>query len=223
MVKVAMEDEIPLIQRNELKSRSGAKSRDEPKSVIPPKIEQITHQVQIDDSLQSLSLKYGCTPAEIKQLNNLFSDVDLHTCTAILVPDRKVVAVGKLIDIPPPTSIETTKNDSETSSTGDADAATRALLERIDLSNKDLVSKVSSIGSTQEPSEEELLLENENKLSEFLGNMPPIVDLKNMQRFQRENEYRQWIGLGLCVVVTLIGFPLLMYYYATHHQGSLIP
>ena len=45
-----MEDEIPLIQRNELKSRSGAKSRDE--SVIPPKIEQITHQVQIDDSLQ---------------------------------------------------------------------------------------------------------------------------------------------------------------------------
>ena len=67
---------------------------------------------------------------------------------------------------------------------------------RIDLSNKDLVSKVSSIGSTQEPSEEELLLENENKLSEFLGNMPPIVDLKNMQRFQRENEYRQWIGLG---------------------------
>lgn len=216
-----MEDEIPLIQRNELKSRSGAKSRDE--SVIPPKIEQITHQVQIDDSLQSLSLKYGCTPAEIKQLNNLFSDVDLHTCTAILVPDRKVIAVGKLIDIPPQTSIETTKNDSETSSTGDADAATRALLERIDLSNKDLVSKVSSIGSAQEPSEEELLLENENKLSEFLGNMPPIVDLKNMQRFQRENEYRQWIGLGLCVVVTLIGFPLLMYYYATHHQGSLIP
>jgi len=217
-----MEDEIPLIQRNELKSRSGAKSRDEPKSVIPPKIEQITHQVQIDDSLQSLSLKYGCTPAEIKQLNNLFSDVDLHTCTAISIPDRKVVAVGKLIDIPN-ASIETTKNDSETSSTGDADAATKALLERIDLSNKDLVSKVSSIGSTQEPSEEELLLENENKLSEFLGNMPPIVDLKNMQRFQRENEYRQWIGLGLCVVVTLIGFPLLMYYYATHHQGSLIP
>jgi len=220
-----MEDEIPLIQRNELKSRSGAKiGRDEPKSVIPPKIEQITHQVQIDDSLQSLSLKYGCTPAEIKQLNNLFSDVDLHTCTAISIPDRKVIAVGKLIDIPTPTtSIETTKNDSETSSTGDADAATRALLERIDLSNKDLVSKVSSIGSTQEPSEEELLLENEHKLSEFLGNMPPIVDLKNMQRFQRENEYRQWIGLGLCVVVTLIGFPLLMYYYATHHQGSLIP
>jgi len=223
MVKVAMEDEIPLIERNELKSRGGAKSRDGPKSgIIPPKIEQITHQVQIDDSLQSLSLKYGCTPAEIKQLNNLFSDVDLHTCTAISIPDRKVVAVGKLIDIPN-ASIETTKNDSETSSTGDADAATKALLERIDLSNKDLVSKVSSIGSTQEPSEEELLLENENKLSEFLGNMPPIVDLKNMQRFQRENEYRQWIGLGLCVVVTLIGFPLLMYYYATHHQGSLIP
>jgi len=216
-----MEDEIPLIERNELKSRSGAKSRDGPKS-LPPKIEQITHQVQIDDSLQSLSLKYGCTPAEIKQLNNLFSDVDLHTCTTISVPDRKVIAVGKLIDIPT-SSIEPTKNDSETSSTGDADAATKALLERIDLSNKDLVSKVSSIGSTQEPSEEELLLENENKLSEFLGNMPPIVDLKNMQRFQRENEYRQWIGLGLCVVVTLIGFPLLMYYYATHHQGSLIP
>lgn len=71
---------------------------------------------------------------------------------------------------------------------------------RIDLSNKDLVSKVSSIGSTQEPSEEELLLENENKLSEFLGNMPPIVDLKNMQRFQRENEYRQWIGLGKLII-----------------------
>ena len=30
--------------------------------------------------------------------------------------------------------------------------------------------------------------------------MPPIVDLKNMQRFQRENEYRQWIGLGKLII-----------------------
>ena len=67
MVKVAMEDEIPLIQRNELKSRSGAKSRDEPKSVIPPKIEQITHQVQVDDSLQV------CIQIRSRQLYNHFS------------------------------------------------------------------------------------------------------------------------------------------------------
>ena len=33
--------------------------------------------------------------------------------------------------------------------------------------------------------------------------MPPIVDLKNMQRFQRENEYRQWIGLGNFITNTL--------------------
>lgn len=212
-----MEDEIPLIERSE-ESPKNIKSRTRPIQHTNPSFSKgdnlAVHEVQSKDTLQSLSLNYGCSITEIKQHNNLFSDVDLHTKTVLSIPDRKQVAIGKLIDIP-----DDRKNDSETSSTGDPDTAAKALLERIgkiDLSTKTLMTQVSSIGTLK--TDEEVHQENDKKLSEFLGNLPPVAVLPDIKRFQKENENRQWCCLGLCVVVTLIGFPLLMYYFLSHHQ-----
>lgn len=208
-----MEDEIPLIERSE--SPKNIKSRSRPVQHSFTNGELAVHEIQSEDTLQSLSLKYGCSIAEIKQYNNLFSDVDLHTKTVLSIPDRKQVAIGKLIDIP-----DDRKNDSETSSTGDQDTAAKALLERIDLSTKTLMTQVSSIGTVK--TDEEVHQENDKKLSEFLGNLPPVAVLPDIKRFQKENENRQWCCLGLCVVVTLIGFPLLMYYFLIHHDHGVL-
>lgn len=221
MVKVAMEDEIPLIEKSTTK-RTGAgtgggggggnasnarKGRTNP--AFPADCLH-QHEVKSDDSLQSLSLLYGCTIAELKAVNNLFSDSDLHTRLTLSVPNRKHVPVDKLIDV----GAKEAKNDSETSSTGDVDVATQKLFDRIDMSNKDLQSRVSSIGATNsiEPTEDEQRRDADNKLSEFLGNLPPVAVLPSMKNLQKENE-DNWCCLGVCVGISLLVVPLLVYYY----------
>ena len=89
-----------------------------------------------------MSLLYGCTIAELKAVNNLFSDSDLHTRLTLSVPNRKHVPVDKLIvssfefytfkqTIKKDVGAKEAKNDSETSSTGDVDVATQKLFDRI--------------------------------------------------------------------------------------------
>jgi len=135
------------------------------------------------------------------------------------VPNRKHVPVDKLIDIGPKES----KNDSETSSTGDVEVATQKLFDRIvriDLSNKDLQSRVSSIGAHNEPTEEDQRREADNKLSEFLGNLPPVAVLPSMKNMQKENE-DNWCYLGICVGISLLVVPFLFYYYYAKVIGHL--
>ena len=69
---------------------------------------------------------------------------------------------------------------------------------QIDLSNKDLQSRVSSIGAATEglePSDEDHRREADNKLSEFLGNLPPVAVLPSIKNMQKENE-DNWCYLG---------------------------
>ena len=65
------------------------------------------------------------------------------------------------------------------------------------MSNKDLQSRVSSIGATNsiEPTEDEQRRDADNKLSEFLGNLPPVAVLPSMKNLQKENE-DNWCCLG---------------------------
>jgi len=222
-----MEDEIPLIEKKVSKRSgggSGATSGVEKKKRpdFPPEYLH-QHEVKIDDSLQSLSLLYGCTIAELKATNNLFNDGDLHTKLTLQVPNRQHVPVDKLIDLGTPTATGTpSKNDSETSSTGDVEVATQKLFDRIDLSNKDLQSRVSSIGAATEglePSDEDHRREADNKLSEFLGNLPPVAVLPSIKNMQKENE-DNWCYLGLCVGISLLVVPCLVYYYYVHVIGG---
>ena len=56
------------------------------------------------------------------------------------------------------------------------------------------MTQVSSIGTVK--TDEEVHQENDKKLSEFLGNLPPLAVLPDIKRFQKENENRQWCCLG---------------------------
>jgi len=217
-----MEDEIPLIEKSATKRGGGgvdnrAFKKNERNNTFPQEYLH-QHEVKGDDSLQSLSLLYGCTIAELKTVNNLFNDGDLHTRLTLSVPNRKHVPVDKLIDLGPK---EPTKNDSETSSTGDVDVATQKLFDRIDLSNKDLQSRVSSIGANHDiaPTEEDQRRDADNKLSGFLGNLPPVAVLPSIKNMQKENE-DNWCYLGLCVGISLLVVPCLVYYYYVHVIGG---
>jgi len=51
-----------------------------------PDLSCIEHTVQLGDTLQGLSIKYGTTVQRIKKVNNLFNDNMLYTRKTILIP-----------------------------------------------------------------------------------------------------------------------------------------
>ncbi|PFX30946.1 lysM and putative peptidoglycan-binding domain-containing protein 4-like [Stylophora pistillata] len=50
------------------------------------KTETIDREIQPSDTIQSFSLQYGCTIAELKKVNNLYSDQDFYALTTIKIP-----------------------------------------------------------------------------------------------------------------------------------------
>lgn len=78
------------------------------------KTETIDREILSNDSLQSFSLKYGCTVAELKRTNNLYSDQDFFALKTIKIP---VQAHGLLTEAtnekprPPPLKLSSTSGD----------------------------------------------------------------------------------------------------------------
>jgi len=216
MVKLVSkkDDEIPLLERDDAKQLTDRRKRPEVTPNDCNDIETVYHQVQPDDTLEAISLRYGCTKSEVKQLNSIFNDADIITKTVLRVPVRKLLSVPTemLIDID---GIEKSglKDSDESNSMGDAEAATSALFDRIDKSNEEAVHKVSSIGNRHQPTNAELQRDSDNRLNEFLGNLPPVAVLPDIGQLQRDNEHRQWCYLGFCILVILVVVPLVLYYY----------
>ncbi|KAL7298288.1 hypothetical protein TKK_0008639 [Trichogramma kaykai] len=52
----------------------------------PRKVEVIIVQVQTDDTLQALALKYRCTVSELKRINKIHNDNEIHARQSIKVP-----------------------------------------------------------------------------------------------------------------------------------------
>lgn len=50
------------------------------------KTETIDREIQPSDTIQSFSLQYGCTIAELRRVNNLYSDQDFYALTTIKIP-----------------------------------------------------------------------------------------------------------------------------------------
>lgn len=85
--EISVED--PTLEMTELRPRSkNKKSYASVKSATQQykKTETIDCDILPTDSLQSLSLKYGCTVAELKRTNNLYSDQDFFALKTIKIP-----------------------------------------------------------------------------------------------------------------------------------------
>jgi len=233
MVKSKKADEIPLLEKEDesFSKISGERRRNRPEAngdppISAPLVETISYTVLPDDTLEAISLRYGCTKAELKQTNNLFNDADLITRSTLRVPVRKLLSVPTdlLINIDGEPVLSDTADDQESNSVGDAEAATNALLDRIDRSNEEAVHKVSSIGVRHPPTQEELQRDSDNKLNEFLGNLPPVAVLNPLEIARKDDERRQWCYLGFCLVVVVVIVPVILYYYlGVLHEKFVIP
>lgn len=233
MVKVAPkeDDKIPLLEYDD-GSRPVERRRHRPEMTTnvdvthPVQPETVAHLVQPDDTLEAISLRYGCTKAELKQINSIFNDADIIAKKVLLVPVRKLlsnatVPTDMLINIDP---VELTKDSDESNSMGDAETATNALFDRIDKSNEEAFHKVSSIGNRHAPNTAEVRRDCDKRLNEFLGNLPPVAVLPDIGQLQREAEHRQWCYLGFCILVILVVVPVVLYYYlGVLHRQFVIP
>ena len=56
---------------------------------------------------------------------------------------------------------------------------------------------MSSIGVRHPPTQEELQRDSDNKLNEFLGNLPPVAVLNPLEIARKDDERRQWCYLGI--------------------------
>ncbi|KAJ8673727.1 hypothetical protein QAD02_004989 [Eretmocerus hayati] len=53
---------------------------------LPRKVEVIKVEIQSEDTLQALALRYGCNIAELKRINNIHKDNEIHAHQFIKVP-----------------------------------------------------------------------------------------------------------------------------------------
>lgn len=112
-------------EMTELRPRSKAKNSyglTKPAAQQYKKTETIERDILPNDSLQSFSLQYGCTVAELKRANNLYNDQDFHALKTIKIPVQQHGLLTEIMDKkqkPPP--LKLTGNQSSTTADIDND------------------------------------------------------------------------------------------------------
>ncbi|KAH3843512.1 lysM and putative peptidoglycan-binding domain-containing protein 3-like [Dreissena polymorpha] len=79
-------DDIVEFAMEPINRRKGGRQVDRGDHVGPLFVER---KLGEEESLQSLSLQYGCPIAELKRINNLIRDQDFHALTTIKIPVKK--------------------------------------------------------------------------------------------------------------------------------------
>lgn len=80
------EDDVVEFEMNSVRTRRAKGSQSLPKQETPSYVER---RLTEDDTLQSVSLQYGCPVAEIKRLNNLIRDQDFYALTSVKIPVKQ--------------------------------------------------------------------------------------------------------------------------------------
>ncbi|XP_045215419.2 lysM and putative peptidoglycan-binding domain-containing protein 3-like [Mercenaria mercenaria] len=80
------EDDVVEFEMNSVRTRKGKGSHPVQKEDTPSFVER---RLTDDDTLQSVSLQYGCPIAEIKRLNNLIRDQDFYALTSVKIPVKQ--------------------------------------------------------------------------------------------------------------------------------------
>lgn len=88
------EDEIVEYEMSEMRSRN--KRRKQKKEKEEPLF--FDRKISDGDTLQSLSLQFGCPVAEIKRVNNFISDQDFYSRRSIKIPMKRHSFLTELID-----------------------------------------------------------------------------------------------------------------------------
>ncbi|CBY34138.1 unnamed protein product [Oikopleura dioica] len=195
------EDEIPLLESN--LGRKFNRQRIRPTLTLPLKkdYESIKYKIQVEDSLDSIALRFAVGKEELKRANNLFSDDELITRRQLSIPDRRLTQMEG-IKLAETSSITSTATSGESSPTDASD-----MLARIQKSTSETASKLNDIRIDLPKTDAELRNEQESVLDGIFGKSSI-----NQESQKARYPLRDIIFSVLCLVTVAIGIPVLIYY-----------
>ncbi|XP_003975290.1 lysM and putative peptidoglycan-binding domain-containing protein 3 [Takifugu rubripes] len=180
----------------------------------------LTRDIQEGDTLNSISLQYHCSLADIKRANNLLTEQDFFALRSVKIPVRRfsiltethITGLHKPSSpsgarrLPPITSIASPPPESSTDSSSSTDSVEGFLLEK----DKDIEQLVKSTG----PSRTSL-----NEVVSSLTLQPPPTEL-SYKPAQRKDPYygadwgmRWWTAVAIMLVVGIVTPVFYLLYY----------
>lgn len=198
----------------------------------------LTRDIQEGDTLNSISLQYHCSVADIKRANNLLTEQDFFALRSVKIPVRRFSVLtethstGPLISASPSgarrlhqiTAITSLPSESSTDSSSSTDSVEGFLLEK----DKDIEQLVKSTG----PSRSSL---NEVVSSLTLQQQQPLLGDVEYKPVQKKDPYygadwgmRWWTAVAIMLVVGIVTPVFYLLYYEVlmkadvSHHGSPI-
>ncbi|KAL4227791.1 peptidoglycan-binding [Mactra antiquata] len=107
------EEDVVEFEMDTVRARKGKKATTSSSDDQPSFVER---KLTEDDTIQSVSLQYGCPVAEIKRINNLIRDQDFYALTSVKIPVKQHSFLVDKIEEDHRNAVETTKLNKEYSS-----------------------------------------------------------------------------------------------------------
>ncbi|XP_029296442.1 lysM and putative peptidoglycan-binding domain-containing protein 3 [Cottoperca gobio] len=208
-------------ESNELRPRGRERLRRSTSRERMDDIIYLTRDIQEGDTLNSISLHYHCSVADIKRANNLLTDQDFFALRSVKIPVRRFSVLTEthstgplksaspsgtrlLTQISPVTSLP---SESSTDSSSSTDSVEGFLLEK----DKDIEQLVKSTGPSR------------NSLNEVVSSLTlqqPLLGDVEYKPVQRKDPYygadwgmRWWTAVAIMLVVGIVTPVFYLLYY----------
>ncbi|XP_045891315.1 lysM and putative peptidoglycan-binding domain-containing protein 3 [Micropterus dolomieu] len=183
----------------------------------------LTRDIQEGDTLNSISLQYHCSVADIKRANNLLTEQDFFALRSVKIPVRRFSVLTETLStgplpsaspsggrrLPQISTVTSLPSESSTDSSSSTDSVEGFLLEK----DKDIERLVKSTG----PSRSSL---NEVVSSLTLQQTQPLLGEVEYKPAQRKDPYygadwgmRWWTAVAIMLVVGIVTPVFYLLYY----------
>ncbi|XP_021967400.1 lysM and putative peptidoglycan-binding domain-containing protein 3 isoform X2 [Folsomia candida] len=157
--------------------------------------EYIERLVLSSDTLQGIALLYNTSVAELKKLNHLHKDTDLHGRRIIKVPSRGILV--DLTDAPPSPPLHV-RDDGNSEESDEESTNGQIYLSNVDTALQEIREKAETVAANS------VVLQTSNSNETLLT------------PFQSKNEDIAWWKIALPCIGVLFVLPYLYYLYLEH-------
>ncbi|KAJ8947806.1 hypothetical protein NQ314_008549 [Rhamnusium bicolor] len=219
-------------KRLDKEKESGSDSGEETELFVKNKpqrkeIPTIEKNVEDGDTLQSLAIRYHCTIADLKRLNNIDKENEIFAKRLIKVPHRPFTMALAGIHISGASS-PNASHESSISNLIDIDSVSSKLSDNVSVPNgkKDEVNEIIFNSHIQKPCDrlsEESVEENYEEvhlLPQRERELPEAETVVSGLNCSGADGDISWIALIVCIVVVIFAIPLIYVFYIAEHPDQ---
>ncbi|KAJ8925533.1 hypothetical protein NQ315_009372 [Exocentrus adspersus] len=221
-------------KRLDKEKESGSDSGEETELFVKNKpkrkeVPTIDKEVEDGDTLQSLAIRYHCTVADLKRLNNMHNENEIFARRTIKVPLRPFTMALAGVHLSGTTS-PTASNEPSTSNLIDIDSLNIKLYENVVNLNVPTETKngvneiIFNSQITQKPCdrlndemEEGEICEEINLLPQQSRRTPEADIIMSRVNCSGVDGDISWIALIVCIVIVIFAIPVIYVFYIAEH------